>query len=97
MHTFRKAQLTELPQLWNIFQQAIVRRKEAGSNQWQDGYPNPDVLRNDIAKGAGFVLTEGQAIVVYCAIMINYERAHVHIDWKCLTDGDCVAFHRIAL
>jgi hypothetical protein len=22
--------------------------KEDGSNQWQDGYPNPDVIQNDI-------------------------------------------------
>jgi len=97
MYTFRKAQLTELPQLWNIFQQAIARRKEAGSNQWQDGYPNPDVLRNYIVKGTGFVLTEGGTIVGYCAIMINDEPAYAHIDGKWLTDGDFVVFHRIAL
>jgi hypothetical protein len=28
----------------DILQQAIARRKADGSNQWQDGYPNPEVI-----------------------------------------------------
>jgi hypothetical protein len=35
-------------------QQAIARRKEDGSNQWQDGYQS-DGIQNDIDKNAGFV------------------------------------------
>jgi hypothetical protein len=27
-------------------------RKEDGGNQWQDGYPNPDVIQNDIDQNA---------------------------------------------
>ncbi|MFB2118368.1 N-acetyltransferase family protein [Parapedobacter sp. 2B3] len=97
MYTFRKAQLSELPQIWEIIQQAIARRKAAGSEQWQDGYPNPEVLRSDIAKGAGFVLAEGETVVGYCAVTINDEPAYTTIDGKWLTDGDFVVFHRIAV
>jgi hypothetical protein len=35
---------------YDHFQQAIARRKADGSNQWQDGYPNPEVILNDITK-----------------------------------------------
>lgn len=97
MYTFRKAKLNELSQIWEIIQHAISRRKEEGSDQWQDGYPNPDVLRNDIDKEAGFVLTDGETIVGYCAVMINNEPAYAHIDGKWLTDDDFVVFHRIAI
>ena len=48
-----------------IIQQAIQRRKEEGSNQWQDGYPNPEVIQNDLDNGHGFVLTDGNTVIGY--------------------------------
>ena len=45
---FRKAEAQDLSQIWKILQQAIQRRKEEGSNQWQDGYPNPEVIQHDL-------------------------------------------------
>ncbi len=97
MYTFRKAQPNELPQIWEIIQHAISRRKAEGSSQWQDGYPNPEVLRNDIDRGAGFVLMEGETVVGYCAVMVNDEPAYANIEGAWLTNGDFVVFHRIAV
>jgi len=97
MYTFRNAQPNELPQIWAIIQYAIARRKADGSQQWQDGYPNPEVLRDDIDKGAGFVLTDGEAIAGYCAVMINDEPAYGSIEGEWLTNSDFVVFHRVAI
>jgi GNAT superfamily N-acetyltransferase len=94
---FRKAIPSELPQIWDILQQAIARRKEDGSNQWQDGYPNPEVIQNDIDKNAGFVLTEGDTIIGYSALLINDEPAYEKIEGKWLTKDDFVVVHRIAI
>jgi GNAT superfamily N-acetyltransferase len=94
---FRPAQSSEISQIWEILQQAIQRRKEDGSNQWQDGYPNPDVIRKDLEKNAGYVLTLYDAIVGYAAIMINDEPEYANIVGKWLTEGDFVVFHRVAL
>jgi hypothetical protein len=44
-YNFRKLQLQE--SLKYGFYNNRARRKEDGSNQWQDG-PNPDVIQNDI-------------------------------------------------
>ena len=33
--------------IWTILSAAIQRRKTEGSNQWQDGYPNEQVIAND--------------------------------------------------
>ena len=97
MYTFRKAQPNELPQIWAIIQYAIARRKADGSEQWQDGYPNPAVLRNDIEEDVGFVLADGDTIAGYCAIMVNDEPAYATIEGEWLTDGDFVVFHRVAI
>jgi len=96
-YTFRKAIDDDTSQIWGILQFAINSRKEDGSNQWQDGYPNLEVIQNDIDKGEGFVLVEGQAIVGYAAILINDEPEYANIDGKWLTNGDFVVFHRVAV
>ncbi|PSR55372.1 GNAT family N-acetyltransferase [Adhaeribacter arboris] len=94
---FRKASAAEIPAIWDILQQAILRRKADGSNQWQDGYPNPAVIQDDIEKGVGFVLTEGETIVGYSAVLINDEPAYAKIEGKWLTNADFVVFHRVAI
>ncbi len=94
---FRKAIISEIPQIWEILKLAIARRKEEGSNQWQDGYPNPDVIENDINKEVGFVLTDGEIIIGYCAVLINDEPEYANIVGEWLTNGDFVVFHRVAI
>ena len=87
---FRKATLSEMAPIWNILQRAIQRRKEDGSNQWQDGYPDPAAVQKDIEKGEGFVLVEGETIIGYSAVVINYEPAYDQIEGNWLTNADFV-------
>tara|TARA_B100000767_G_C19773925_1_gene541567 strand:+ start:3038 stop:3595 length:558 start_codon:yes stop_codon:yes gene_type:complete len=94
---FRKAIADDLPFIWNILKQAISRRKEDGSNQWQDGYPNPSVIQNDIDKGCGFVLLEGKTIAGYTAILINDEPEYANLEGEWLSNADFVVFHRVAI
>ena len=96
-YQFRKALLSEIPKIWIILQAAIKSRKDDGSNQWQDGYPNPEVIKNDIKKEAGYVLTQDNSIVGYCAILINDEPEYEKIIGKWLSNKDYVVFHRVAI
>lgn len=95
--SFRIATTEYIPEIWAILQGAISRRKEEGSDQWQDGYPNPAVLQDDIEKNVGFVLTVNESIAGYFAILINDEPEYQNIDGSWLTDGDFIAVHRIAI
>ena len=81
-YDFRKAEMGEISQIWHILQDAIKRRNEEGSNQWQDGYPNIEIVKNDIDKEEGFVLTEGETIVGYCAVLINNEPEYAPVVYK---------------
>lgn len=96
-YSFRKAKTEDINQIWDILQGAILRRKKDGSDQWQNGYPNPTVIKNDLAKDIGYVLTKGNEIIGYCAILINDEPAYANIKGKWLTDGDFVVYHRVAI
>jgi GNAT superfamily N-acetyltransferase len=96
-YTFRLATSADADAIWEILQDAIARRKADGSRQWQDGYPNPDVVKTDIENHYGYVLTDGESIAGYCALMINNEPAYAEIDGKWLTDADFVVYHRVAI
>ena len=94
---FRQANQTDATAIWTILQHAILRRKNDGSTQWQDGYPNPEIVNNDILKGAGYVLVQDQTIIGYTAVYINDEPAYENIQGKWLTNNDFLVVHRIAI
>lgn len=96
-YSFRKAEPKDLDQIWDVLQAAIKRRKEEGSNQWQDGYPNPEVVKADIRKESGYVLTDGETVAGYCAILINDEPEYANLRGEWLTEGDFVLYHRVAV
>jgi GNAT superfamily N-acetyltransferase len=94
---FRKADTIDIPEIWAILQQAIIRRKNDGSTQWQDGYPNLEIINKDIENGYGYVLTKGENTIGYCAILINDEPEYEKIEGNWLTNTDFVVFHRVAI
>ncbi len=94
---FRKATPEDSDKIWEILQQAILRRKNDGSQQWQNGYPNPETVKNDITREIGFVLTEDENVVAYSAVILNDEPAYDEIVGKWLTDGDFYVVHRVAV
>ena len=97
-YNFRKATSIETTKIWEILKQAIVRRKNDGSQQWQDGYPNKVVIQQDIAKGVGYVLTEDEdTIIGYAAILFNDEPAYKQLNGTWLTNEDFAVVHRVAI
>ena len=94
---FRVATEQDQESIWRILLGAIARRKADGSTQWQDGYPNPEVVAKDIQKQSGYVLTENGLIVGYVAILINDEPEYANLRGQWLTSDDFVVFHRVAI
>lgn len=96
-YLFRKATQNDLPEIWTIIQQAIIRRETDGSDQWQDGYPNELIISKDITEEHAYVLSNENEIVGYIAILINDEPAYNNIEGKWLTQDDFVVVHRLAI
>ena len=95
--TFKKATNTDAEKVWQILQEAIAMRKADGSNQWQDGYPNPETITNDIELSNGYVLMENQLIIAYAAVIFDIEPAYENIEGKWLSNGPYVVVHRVAV
>jgi len=94
--TLRKATLSEQPVIWDILQQAIQQRKDDGSDQWQNGYPNEQTVHDDITNGYAYVLVDNNLIIAYAAIIFGIEPAYNDIKGSWLTNGDYVVIHRVA-
>lgn len=95
--SLRKANLSEIPQIWQILQDAIEQRRLDGSSQWQDGYPNELSIKSDIENGYGYVFIEDESILAYAAIIFDKEPAYENIEGEWLTDGDYTVVHRVAV
>ena len=92
----QKATFFEAPVIWNILQEAIEQRKQDGSEQWQNGYPNEHTVHDDITDGYAYVLFDNEVIVAYAAIIFGIEPAYNDIKGKWLTNDDYAAVHRVA-
>lgn len=92
----KKATAADAPAIWEILQQAIEQRKQDGSDQWQNGYPNEQTVLNDIDNGNSYILVNGADIIACAAIIFTGEPAYDHIIGKWLTTGDYAVVHRVA-
>jgi GNAT superfamily N-acetyltransferase len=92
----RKANVSETPVIWTILQQAIEQRRQDGSDQWQNGYPNQQTIEEDIRNGYGYVLVDNSVVVAYAAIIFGVDPTYTDIKGQWITHGDYVAVHRVA-
>jgi GNAT superfamily N-acetyltransferase len=92
----RKSEEKDLETIWIILQDAITQRKNDGSSQWQDGYPNPTSIKSDYANGYGYVLESEDSILAYAAIIFDIEPAYNDIKGEWLTERSYVVVHRVA-
>lgn len=93
---FRLANNDDVPAIWEIIQFAIQSRKNDGSNQWQDGYPNLEVIENDINNNNGFVLTQDNKIIFYAALIYGKEPEYEAMKQNWLTNNPYAVIHRLA-
>ena len=94
--TFKGAVESDAEVIWEILQDAIAQRKSEGSDQWQNGYPNPETVAEDIAAQCGYLLIDDGVPVAYGAIVFEDEPAYAEINGAWLTSGKYAVVHRVA-
>ena len=94
----RTARPNDLPRIKQIIRQAKTLLKVRQVDQWQDGYPNEEILQDDLARGKGYVLETRGEVHGYFALSFEDETPYRRIEqgaW--LTDGAYCVLHRFAL
>ena len=95
---FRKAVESDVNSIMNIIKQAQSYFKEHGIDQWQDGYPNIETIRNDISNKYGYVLLKDNNVIGTAAVSFDGEKTYDFIyDGKWLSNNEYAVIHRIAV
>ncbi len=93
----RLAQEADLPPILAIVAQCQALLRSRGVDQWQDGYPSLEPLQADIALSRGYVLTCGERIAAYGALVEGEEAAYLSLRGEWLTDYPYLTLHRLAV
>lgn len=95
---FRKAVRADLYAIMNIIKQAQSALFVQGVNQWQDGYPNHEVISLDIAAGSAYVCVIDGLVAAFFVISYDEETAYDDIyDGQWLSLDEYAVLHRIAV
>lgn len=93
----RVAQSSDQEKIWEILQYAILKRKNEDSQQWQNGYPNPETVSNDILNQIGYVFEVEDRIAAYTALIFDIEPNYEVENVAWLTSGKYAVVHRVAV
>lgn len=96
-YSLRKAHQNDRETIWQILLDAKSRRKNEGSRQWQDGYPNSDTVKTDLEDEVGYILECDGEIAGYAAIIFDIEPAYENLEGKWLNEDSYVVVHRVAV
>jgi N-acetylglutamate synthase-like GNAT family acetyltransferase len=95
---FRKAYESDIERIMDIISQAQAYFKAQGINQWQNNYPNPEIVRKDIEGENGYILMKDNSVVATVAVSFDGEKTYKTIyDGKWITDGEYAVIHRLAV
>ena len=89
----------EVDAIMQVIEEAKKSLAEAGSTQWQNGYPNADTIIEDIISGQAYVALDEGELLAYAAVTKSPEKAYEAIydgNWEG-KETEYLVFHRIAV
>lgn len=96
--TLRKGQKKDIDQILLIIDEAKEALKSMGIDQWQNGYPNREIIENDIDSSEAYVLEEEGQIKAYGILTFDGEDSYNNIyDGEWLSQEIYGTIHRIAV
>jgi GNAT superfamily N-acetyltransferase len=94
----RKANLSDMPAIWNLRKETAELLKERGIDQWQHQNPTYQTFEHDIALGEFYVYEENHEIIGMIAIKGGTEHTYdIIYDGKWGYDLPYLTIHRLAV
>jgi len=92
----RKARQDEIGEIMELISKCVQVMQAAGSDQWDESYPNKEIIDLDIAQGTLYVCEEDQAIAGILVLDENASEEYKKIEWK-QNQGPHLIMHRLAV
>lgn len=81
MMTVRKSETKDISRLMEVYREGREIMLSCGNlHQWKPGYPTEEMIRDDIAKGHGYAILDGQDIVGAFAFIYGEDPTYRIID-----------------
>ena len=96
----RRANRADLDALDSLFSEARSTIASLGIDQWQNGYPSPSVIGEDIDKGRAYVVEIDGNIAATFALIADGEATYDRIydgAWLTGDSDNYLAIHRVAI
>lgn len=94
--TLVKASLSEVAEAMDMINSAKKLLHDEGVDQWQNGYPDEECIRQDIVNGKGYFAEEAGRKLGYICIDFDGEPAYDHLNGEWGTGEPYVVAHRMA-
>lgn len=92
-----RAVVEDMSRIMELIGQAKRYLNSLGTDQWQDGYPDEDVIRGDLAEENGYVLREAGRIIGYFCVSFEGEPCYETIEGRWKSDRPYGVVHRMAV
>ncbi|MDT3428376.1 ribosomal protein S18 acetylase RimI-like enzyme [Paenibacillus forsythiae] len=95
-HNIRKGKMEELEPIMELIAECVRVMREGGSDQWDETYPNAEVITGDIGRGTLYVFEEDGGLAGIIVLDENQAEQYGEIDWA-QTEGPFLMMHRLAV
>ncbi|MBQ8696913.1 MAG: GNAT family N-acetyltransferase [Clostridia bacterium] len=93
----RPSTLNDLPAIRALYDEAREYFRQAGIDQWQSGYPEDNVIEDDIGAGFSYVGIDDGGIVMAFVATTEPDENYAEIDGNWQSDEKYIAIHRVAV
>lgn len=93
--TIKKAVPEDLPAIVDLFQHAITHMRAHGIDQWDELYPDPETLRQDIASGSQYICLQEGSLAAAFALNGDCDPEYTEGTWRYGTPFNVV--HRLCV
>ena len=93
----RKSSVSDINNLLEIFDEARKTIATLGIDQWQNGYPSFDVVREDISLSRSYAVEIDGCVCGTFVIMENEPTYNEIFEGEWLGNEDYIAIHRVAI
>lgn len=93
---FRKAVQTDLQKVWKVFTGAILHMDEQGILQWDEIYPNKDLILDDIKNQQMYLAIENGVLISAVVLNEYQDEEYAALSWR-YTGEKTAVIHRLCV
>ncbi|MDR0193917.1 MAG: GNAT family N-acetyltransferase [Myroides sp.] len=85
--------ITNLSQTLEVLEEVKQHMLSQGIDQWDEEYPNKDIITTDIQKKQAYIYTENEQVLAYMVLNEEYDIEYDDLNWS--TPAPFIVIHRL--